>query len=74
MERVFNSLGVDLSLKGKSFLECTNLFSPNEYKKSNTKVYSKVLKKLQWKKFIVLLTVNIENLLTLKYHIFSKKH
>ena len=26
---------IDFMLKGKSLLECTNLFSPNEYKKNN---------------------------------------
>ena len=45
-------------LKGKGFLDYTNLFSFNEYERH----------------FIALFLVSIENLKILKYHTFWKKH
>ena len=42
--------------KGKSLLDCTNLFSPKEYKK-NYKIipkYFQQLKGLRWKNYIAL--------------------
>ena len=30
---------IDFMLKGKSLLECTNLFSPNEYKKNDKMIF-----------------------------------
>ena len=30
---------IDFMLKGKSLLEYTNLFSPNDYEKNNTKIF-----------------------------------
>ena len=48
---------IDFMLKGKILLEYPNLFSPNEYKKNS----------------IVIFTINIESLKTLKYHIFLNK-
>ena len=49
---------IDFMLKGKSLLEYTNSFSPNEYKK-NDKI---ILKYFQWWKSIVMLEINIEHL------------
>ena len=64
---------IDFMLKGKSLLEYTNLFSPNEYKK-NDKI---ILKYFQWNlnklKSMVMFAINIENLKKLTYHIFKKK-
>ena len=59
---------IDFMLKGKSLLDCTNLFSPNNYEKNdNTKILS-ITKKM--KKNIALYAVSIENLKNLKYHTF----
>ena len=64
---------IDFMLKGKSLLEYTNLFSPNEYKK-NDKI---ILKYFQWNlnklKSMVMFAINIENLKKLTYHILKKK-
>ena len=65
-------------LKGKSLLEYKNLFSPNEIKKewqNNIKTFSieSKYKMMKWWKSIVMLAINIENLKTVKYHIFLKK-
>ena len=61
-------------LKGKSLLEQTNLFSPNDYGKNN-KI---ILKYFQFNpnklKCFVMFVINIENFKKLKYHIFFKKH
>ena len=60
-------------LKGKSLLEETNLFSPNDYGKNN-KI---ILKYFQFNpnklKCFVMFVINIENFKKLKYHIFLKK-
>ena len=61
-----------------SLLDDTNLFSPNEYEKND----KKILKYLQWletKKFVLwtdskkvkMSAISIENLKTLKYHIYN---
>ena len=54
---------VDFMLKGKSLLDYTNLFSPNENEKNDKIIlkYFQQLKVLRWKKCIVLFTANIEN-------------
>ena len=61
--------------KGKSLLEYTNLFSPNEYKK-NDKIISKYFQEdLNKVKFIVMFAINIENLKkTTKISCIFKKH
>ena len=51
-------------LKGKSFLEYTNVFSPNDYKKNNKIIL----------KSIVIFAINIEKVKTLKYRIFKKEN
>ena len=55
-------------LKGKGGLEHRNLFSPNEYKK-NDKI---IITYFQWLKSILMFAIHIQNLKTLKYHIFLK--
>ena len=61
-------------LKGKSLLDYTNLFSPNDYEK-NDKMILKYFQQLKrWKKYIALFAVSIENMKNLKYHKFSKKY
>ena len=59
---------IDFKWKGKSLLEYTSLFSPNQYKK-NDKI---ILKYYQyWKRywnFYCIISISIENLKNLKYH------
>ena len=46
---------IDFMLKGKSLLEYTNLFSPNEYKRNDRiilKYFQQNLNKLKWWKCI----------------------
>ena len=52
-------------LKGKSLLEHTNLFSPNDYEKNNNSKILSITKKM--KTYITLFVVYIENLKNLKY-------
>ena len=68
---------INCFLKGKSLLEYTNLFSPNEHKKNDKlilKYCQQNVNKLKWWKSIVVFAINIENLKTIRYHIFLKKH
>ena len=60
-------------LKGKSLLEFTNLFSPNEYKKNDKTKFKYFQQNLIKLKCVVMLPINIENLKKLKYYIFFKK-
>ena len=65
---------IDFMLKGKSLLEYTNLFSPNDYEKNEKitlKYFQQSLNKL---KCIVMHAISIENLKNPKYHIFLEKH
>ena len=56
---------IDFILKGKSLLECTNLFSPNDYEKNDI-IILRQLKR--WQNYIALFVVVIENLKYLKCH------
>ena len=56
---------IDFILKGKSLLECTNLFSPNDYEKNDI-IILRQLKR--WQNYIALFVVVIENLKSLKCH------
>ena len=56
---------IDFMLKGKSLLDYTNLFSPNDYEK-NDKIIFSITKRM--KNYIALFAVSIENLKNLKYH------
>ena len=56
---------IDFILKGKSLLECTNLFSPNDYEKNDI-IILRQLKR--WQNYIALFVVVIENLKNLKCH------
>ena len=68
---------------GKRLLEYKNLFSPGEYKK-NFKIIiiiniifafvNRILKRLGWEESIVLIVKGINNLKSLKYHIFVMKY
>ena len=59
----------------KSLLECTNLFSPNDYEKNNKIIkhsfVNRFLTRLRWGKSIVLSVKSIKILKSLKYHIFD---
>ena len=62
--------------KSKSLLDCTNLFSLNEYG-NNDKIIQKYIqrfKALRQKKSIVSFGVSLEKLKILKYSFVSKKH
>ena len=59
--------------KGKRLLEYTNLFSPNEYKKNDKTTLKYFQYNLNKLKYIVMFTINIENLKNLKYYIFFEK-
>ena len=55
-------------LKGKTLLDYTNLFYPNEYEK-NDKIILKYFQWLKrWKNYTALFAVSTENLKNLKYH------
>ena len=57
--------------KGKVLIDNSNLRSPNKYNR-NDKMKVKIFsKRLKWT-IIVLFVVNIENLKTVKYLLFSK--
>ena len=65
---------VDFTVKGKSLLYYTNLFSSYECKKNDKndiKIFS-ITKKIKMKNYIALFVVSIENLKILKYHRFKK--
>ena len=55
---------IDFMLKGKSLLDYTSLFSPNDYEK-NDKIIIKYFQ--NWKNYIAIFAVTIENLKKLKY-------
>ena len=61
-------------LKGKSLLDYTNLFSPNETNDKIIPKHFREIKRLRWKKSIILSVKDIEDLKILKYQIFSIKH
>ena len=60
-------------LKGKSLLEYTNLFSPNEYKKKYKIILKYFQQNLNNLKYTEMFAINTENLKELKYRIFFKK-
>ena len=58
----------DFTIKGKSLLEFTNLFSPNNYEKKH-KIISKSFQQLKRLKiYIVLFAISIQNFKYLKCH------
>ena len=67
---------IDFMLKGKSLLDYTNLFSPNDCEKIDKLIlkYFQQLKTLRWKNYIPLFAVNLKSLKSLKYHTSWKKH
>ena len=64
---------IDFMLKGKSLLEYTNLFSPNEYKKNDKVILKYFQQNLNKLKCIVMFAINTGNFKKLKYHILKKK-
>ena len=62
-------------LEGKSLLDYTNLFSPNEFEKNknNTKIFS-ITKKIKMKKIYCVICGKYRKFENLKCHAFSKKH
>ena len=51
---------IDFMLKGKSLLDYTNLFSPNDYEKID-EIILKYFQELKiWKKYVALFGVSIE--------------
>ena len=63
----------DFMLKGKSLLEYTHLFSPNEYKKNDKIILRHFQQKLNKLKYTAMFPVNMENLNELKCHIYFLK-
>ena len=53
---------MDLMLKGKSLLEYTNLFSPNEHKKNDKIMLKYFQQNLNKSKCIIMFAINIEYL------------
>ena len=67
---------IDFTLNGKSWLECSNLFSPEQYKKNEKiilKYFQQSLNTLKCWKSIVMFAINIKNLKTVKYQIFVSR-
>ena len=63
---------IDSVLKGKSLLDYTNLFPPNDYDK-NDKIILKYFQQLKrWKNYIAIFVVSIENLKNLKSYLLEK--
>ena len=65
---------IDFMLNGKSFLEYTNLFSPNKYEKKYKIILKCFQQNLNKLKCIVIFVINIENVKKHEYHIVLKKH
>ena len=59
-------------LKGRSFLDYTNLFSPNDYEKDDKIILKYFWQLKRWKIYIVLFVASIENLKNLKYTSYKK--
>ena len=61
--------------KGRSLLEYTNSFSPNEYKKNDKIILTYFQENLNKLKCIIMFAINIENLKKTKMsYIFLKKY
>ena len=55
-------------LKGKSLLDCTNLFSPNEYEKNDKIMLEQFQCLKRWKDYVALFAISIKNLKNLRDH------
>ena len=51
---------IDFMLKGKSLLDYTNLFSPNDYEKIDEIILKYFQELKRWKKYVALFGVSIE--------------
>ena len=61
--------------KGRSLLEYTNSFSPNEYKKNDKIILTYFQENLNKLKCIIMFAINIENLKKTKMsYVFLKKY
>ena len=63
-------------LEGQSLSDYTNFFSPSDYEKNDKiipKKFQEILKRLGWKKPIVLFVISMKNLKTLNIIHFRKK-
>ena len=66
---------IDFMWKGRSLLEYTNSFSPNEYKKNDKIILTYFQENLNKLKCIIMFAINIENLKKTKMsYIFLKKY
>ena len=66
---------IDFMWKGRSLLEYTNSFSPNEYKKNDKIILTYFQENLNKLKCIIMFAINIENLKKTKMsYIFFKKY
>ena len=65
---------IDFMLKGKSLLEYTNLFYPNDYEKNEKVILKYFQQNLNKLKCIVMFVINIEDLKNLKISYIFKKH
>ena len=66
---------IDFMWKGRSLLEYTNSFSPNEYKKNDKIILTYFQENLNKLKCIIIFAINIENLKKTKMsYIFLKKY
>ena len=63
---------IDFMLKGKSFLNNTNLFSPKDYEKNDKVIVINFQYLKRWKSYIVLFAVSIKNLKNLKYRTLGR--
>ena len=64
---------IDLMLKGKSLLDYTNSFSPNDYENNDKITLNCFKKNLDKLKCIAMFAIYIENVKKLEYCIFLKK-
>ena len=64
---------IDFILKGKSLLDYNSLFSPNDYEKNDTKIFS-ATKSFMMKNYIALFLVSMETFEKPKLSYIFKKH
>ena len=61
-------------LKEQSLLDCTNLFSSDDYERNDGIILEDFQKLKRWANYIALFAVSMENLKSLKYHTSWRKH
>ena len=66
---------IDFMLKGKSLLECTDLFSSNDYEENGKTILKYFQQNLNMLKYIVMFVINTENFKKTEIsYILLKKH